>query len=168
MCKPYSPLIHIDLPPSPKVQHSKSRLRQQPTLLFCSQDSKNGGSIRAVCLRCTAQRNPCPLDDTNRLSPSTFSTPVPPLRPGDTNSNDSYSRQIRISWMSSALVRASSLVIAYIASGSHLVSLGCFAISTVFSHAQTVVICGACASVLCQPTGGKARLTEGMSLPIGG
>jgi len=40
---------------------------------------------------------------------------------------------------------------------------GCFAITTVFSHAQTVVICGSCASVLCQPTGGKARLTEGCS-----
>ncbi|TFY66053.1 hypothetical protein EVG20_g5036 [Dentipellis fragilis] len=40
---------------------------------------------------------------------------------------------------------------------------GCFAITTVFSHAQTVVLCGACASVLCQPTGGKARLTEGSS-----
>lgn len=39
--------------------------------------------------------------------------------------------------------------------------LGCFAITTVFSHAQTVVLCGACATVLCQPTGGKARLTEG-------
>lgn len=41
---------------------------------------------------------------------------------------------------------------------------GCFAITTVFSHAQTVVICGSCASVLCQPTGGKARLTEGTLL----
>jgi small subunit ribosomal protein S27e len=39
---------------------------------------------------------------------------------------------------------------------------GCFAITTVFSHAQSVVLCGSCASVLCQPTGGKARLTEGM------
>ncbi|KAF9499931.1 hypothetical protein BDN71DRAFT_79603 [Pleurotus eryngii] len=38
---------------------------------------------------------------------------------------------------------------------------GCFAITTVFSHAQTVVLCGSCSSVLCQPTGGKARLTEG-------
>lgn len=38
---------------------------------------------------------------------------------------------------------------------------GCFAITTVFSHAQTVVTCAACASILCQPTGGKARLTEG-------
>ncbi|KAI9566540.1 ribosomal protein S27-domain-containing protein [Boletus coccyginus] len=38
---------------------------------------------------------------------------------------------------------------------------GCFAITTVFSHAQSVVLCGSCASVLCQPTGGKARLTEG-------
>ncbi|KAI0271568.1 40S ribosomal protein S27 [Gloeopeniophorella convolvens] len=40
---------------------------------------------------------------------------------------------------------------------------GCFSISTVFSHAQTVVICGSCSSVLCQPTGGRARLTEGSS-----
>ncbi|KAG9025656.1 40S ribosomal protein S27 [Tulasnella sp. JGI-2019a] len=40
---------------------------------------------------------------------------------------------------------------------------GCFAITTVFSHAQSVVMCGSCAQVLCQPTGGKARLTEGSS-----
>ncbi|KAH9996604.1 40S ribosomal protein S27 [Russula aff. rugulosa BPL654] len=40
---------------------------------------------------------------------------------------------------------------------------GCFNISTVFSHAQTVVICNSCSSVLCQPTGGRARLTEGSS-----
>eukprot|EP00315_Gephyrocapsa_oceanica_P010165 CAMPEP_0185308028 /NCGR_PEP_ID=MMETSP1363-20130426/18747_1 /TAXON_ID=38817 /ORGANISM="Gephyrocapsa oceanica, Strain RCC1303" /LENGTH=88 /DNA_ID=CAMNT_0027905411 /DNA_START=46 /DNA_END=312 /DNA_ORIENTATION=- len=40
---------------------------------------------------------------------------------------------------------------------------GCFSITTVFSHAQTVVICGGCSTVLCQPTGGKARLTEGCS-----
>ena len=39
--------------------------------------------------------------------------------------------------------------------------VGCFNISTVFSHAQTVVICSSCSSVLCQPTGGRARLTEG-------
>ena len=42
---------------------------------------------------------------------------------------------------------------------------GCFAITTVFSHAQTVVLCAACGSVLCQPTGGKARLTEGTFTP---
>ncbi len=40
---------------------------------------------------------------------------------------------------------------------------GCVNISTVFSHAQTVVLCGSCSQVLCQPTGGKARLTEGES-----
>ncbi|ODQ50543.1 40S ribosomal protein S27, partial [Saitoella complicata NRRL Y-17804] len=40
---------------------------------------------------------------------------------------------------------------------------GCFNITTVFSHAQTVVLCGSCATVLCQPTGGKCRLTEGCS-----
>ncbi|KAK9225325.1 hypothetical protein WN943_010366 [Citrus x changshan-huyou] len=36
-------------------------------------------------------------------------------------------------------------------------------ITTVFSHSQTVVVCGNCQSVLCQPTGGRARLTEGCS-----
>ncbi|KAI5293776.1 40S ribosomal protein S27 [Ascosphaera acerosa] len=40
---------------------------------------------------------------------------------------------------------------------------GCFTITTVFSHAQTVVVCPGCSIVLCQPTGGKARLTEGCS-----
>ena len=35
--------------------------------------------------------------------------------------------------------------------------------TTVFSHAQTVVTCASCNMVLCQPTGGKARLTEGCS-----
>ncbi len=33
--------------------------------------------------------------------------------------------------------------------------------TTVFSHSQTVVLCGSCSAVLCTPTGGKARLTEG-------
>ena len=34
-------------------------------------------------------------------------------------------------------------------------------ITTIFSHSQSVVLCGSCSAVLCQPTGGKARLTEG-------
>jgi len=40
---------------------------------------------------------------------------------------------------------------------------GCYKITTVFSHAQTVVLCVSCSTVLCQPTGGRARLTEGCS-----
>uniref|UniRef100_A0A2K5IPT3 40S ribosomal protein S27 n=1 Tax=Colobus angolensis palliatus TaxID=336983 RepID=A0A2K5IPT3_COLAP len=39
----------------------------------------------------------------------------------------------------------------------------CYKITTVFSHAQMVVLCVGCSTVLCQPTGGKARLTEGCS-----
>ena len=35
--------------------------------------------------------------------------------------------------------------------------------TTVFSHSQTVVVCSSCSAVLCTPTGGKARLTEGVS-----
>lgn len=34
---------------------------------------------------------------------------------------------------------------------------------TITSHAQTLVSCVGCSTVLCQPTGGKARLTEGCS-----
>ncbi|KAM7246617.1 hypothetical protein CapIbe_002915 [Capra ibex] len=42
--------------------------------------------------------------------------------------------------------------------------LGCYKITTVFSHAQTVVVfCVGCSTVLCQPEGGKARLIEGCS-----
>eukprot|EP00127_Corallochytrium_limacisporum_P000013 Clim_evm13s1 gene=Clim_evmTU13s1 len=40
---------------------------------------------------------------------------------------------------------------------------GCFAITTVFSHAQSVVQCGSCSQVLCQPTGGKCHLMNGCS-----
>ncbi|XP_040855322.1 40S ribosomal protein S27-like [Ochotona curzoniae] len=40
---------------------------------------------------------------------------------------------------------------------------GCHKITTVFSHTQTVVLCVGCSTVLCRPTGGKARLTEGCS-----
>ncbi|EIW71494.1 hypothetical protein TREMEDRAFT_56456 [Tremella mesenterica DSM 1558] len=40
---------------------------------------------------------------------------------------------------------------------------GCFQITIVFSHATTVVQCANCGTALCQPTGGKAKLTEGCS-----
>ncbi|KAL1811716.1 hypothetical protein DCAR_0623842 [Daucus carota subsp. sativus] len=39
--------------------------------------------------------------------------------------------------------------------------MGCFNISPVFSHSQTAVVCHKCNAVLCQPTGGRARLTGG-------
>lgn len=35
-----------------------------------------------------------------------------------------------------------------------------------FSHSQTVVVCTNCNTVLCVPTGGKARLTEGAWLDV--
>lgn len=40
---------------------------------------------------------------------------------------------------------------------------GCYKITTVFSHAQGVVVCTGCSTILCQPTGGRAKLTEGNS-----
>ncbi|XP_074251286.1 small ribosomal subunit protein eS27-like [Saimiri boliviensis] len=40
---------------------------------------------------------------------------------------------------------------------------GCYKITTVFSHAQMVVLCVGCCTVLCQPAGGKSRLIIGCS-----
>ncbi|XP_012603277.1 small ribosomal subunit protein eS27-like [Microcebus murinus] len=40
---------------------------------------------------------------------------------------------------------------------------GCYKITMIFSHAQIVVFCVGCSTVLCQPTRGKAKLTEGCS-----
>jgi small subunit ribosomal protein S27e len=40
---------------------------------------------------------------------------------------------------------------------------GCFVITTIFSHAQTVVLCSGCAQVLSQPKGGRCKLTDGCS-----
>ncbi|XP_040821164.1 40S ribosomal protein S27-like [Ochotona curzoniae] len=40
---------------------------------------------------------------------------------------------------------------------------GCYKITTVFSHAQMVVLCVGCSTVLYQPTGDKVKLTEGCS-----
>merc|ERR1712110_333856 len=40
---------------------------------------------------------------------------------------------------------------------------GCFKIKTIFSHAQSVVICAGCSTIMSSPTGGKARLTSGCS-----
>lgn len=40
---------------------------------------------------------------------------------------------------------------------------GCLSISTIFSHAQSAIQCAECGTVLCHPTGGKARLSEGVS-----
>lgn len=40
---------------------------------------------------------------------------------------------------------------------------GCYKITTVFSHAQGVVVCAGCSTILCQPTGGRAKLTEGLT-----
>uniref|UniRef100_A0A3P8UBL1 Ribosomal protein S27 n=1 Tax=Amphiprion percula TaxID=161767 RepID=A0A3P8UBL1_AMPPE len=37
----------------------------------------------------------------------------------------------------------------------------CYRITTIFSHAQTVVPCAGCSIILCRPRGGKCRLTAG-------
>jgi len=40
---------------------------------------------------------------------------------------------------------------------------GCLRIQTVFSHAQSVIQCKGCTTILSTPTGGKARLRDGCS-----
>jgi small subunit ribosomal protein S27e len=42
-------------------------------------------------------------------------------------------------------------------------TIDCFTITIVYSHAQSVVQCSGCSKVLCQPSGGKARLVSGTS-----
>lgn len=39
--------------------------------------------------------------------------------------------------------------------------LGCYKITTVFSHVQDKVRCDGCLVVLCRPTGGKGKLSDG-------
>lgn len=43
---------------------------------------------------------------------------------------------------------------------------GCNSISTIFSHAQNVVVCEGCTQVLCKPSGGKAKLSVGTSYRV--
>ncbi|GMM45824.1 ribosomal 40S subunit protein S27B [Pichia kluyveri] len=38
---------------------------------------------------------------------------------------------------------------------------GCLQITTLFSHSQTAVSCENCTEILCTPTGGKCKLSEG-------
>ena len=38
---------------------------------------------------------------------------------------------------------------------------GCFHITTVFSHAQSVVLCASCSTTLTMPTGGRCTVTDG-------
>lgn len=49
----------------------------------------------------------------------------------------------------------------------HLILPGCYRISTIFSHAQQVVPCVGCSVILCQPGGGKCRLTAGEEHDVG-
>ena len=37
----------------------------------------------------------------------------------------------------------------------------CYALTTAFSHAQTVIRCVGCGAILAQPSGGKCKLTVG-------
>ncbi|CAO2611297.1 40S ribosomal protein S27-like [Lemmus lemmus] len=41
---------------------------------------------------------------------------------------------------------------------------GCYKTTQVFSHAQTVASCVSCSTVLCQPTGERARPIEACML----
>lgn len=96
--------------------------------------------------------------------PSIFLTPLLNPRSALTSSRDSCNLPTPTLWMLSVLVRSHwSLEKGFRLINEIFLYLGCLNISTVFSHAQTVVLCSSCGTVLCQPTGGRARLTEGKS-----
>ena len=40
---------------------------------------------------------------------------------------------------------------------------GCYSLTTAYSHAQTVITCDGCQTVLARPSGGKCKLTIGSS-----
>ena len=40
---------------------------------------------------------------------------------------------------------------------------GCYSLTTAFSHAQAVITCEGCQTVLARPSGGKCKLTVGAS-----
>lgn len=40
----------------------------------------------------------------------------------------------------------------------------CYNLTTAFSHAQTVITCEGCQTILAQPSGGKCKLTIGCSI----
>ena len=101
---------------------------------------------------------------TRRFSPSISSTPARLLRPRSTSSRSVISApDTALPTKPCVNNRVQTLVPAPRSFFMDVKCPGCFTITTVFSHAQTVVICAGCSTVLCQPTGGKARLTEGCS-----
>ncbi len=99
-----------------------------------------------------------------RFSPLIYSTPARLLRPRSTSSRYVFFLPFRYCPLTLVLINnAQALVPGPRSFFMDVKCPGCFTITTVFSHAQTVVICQGCTTVLCQPTGGKARLTEGCS-----
>ena len=99
----------------------------------------------------------------HRFSPLTFSTQLLKLRPESTSSRYAAPPHHYATSESNRKPLLQTLVPGPRSFFMDVKCPGCFTITTVFSHAQTVVICAGCSTVLCQPTGGKARLTEGCS-----
>lgn len=105
------------------------------------------------------------------LKNRTWCTPALPKRGQDTRRRGWCRVPTPISWTSSALVRAAVGIFFFSISADAITfvwlifffndSPGCYRIATIFSHAQTVVPCTGCSLILCQPRGGKCRLTEG-------
>jgi small subunit ribosomal protein S27e len=78
----------------------------------------------------------------------------------NTRRNDLCKVQIHTSWMLNAQVVTKLQQVKEINKSFYIKLKISF---IVFSHAQTVVLCVGCNYVLCSPSGGKARLTEGCS-----
>jgi small subunit ribosomal protein S27e len=43
---------------------------------------------------------------------------------------------------------------------------GCTTTTVIFSHAQSVISCDNCKNILCKPTGGKCKLTQGSAFKV--
>ena len=43
---------------------------------------------------------------------------------------------------------------------------GCTTTTVIFSHAQSVISCDKCKNILCKPTGGKCKLTQGSAFKV--
>lgn len=101
------------------------------------------------------------MDYLQKSCQETFFTPQPPKRRISTSLRDWFSLLTVTLWMWSApdasTLPLSSLTLRYWT--LHLNGLNVSYISIY----QTVVLCTGCSMMLCQPTGGRCRLTEGCS-----
>ena len=153
-----------------RLVHPKPKLTTVIALLTISLDTSSAPHASQPCRTTWTV-----LDDTNHsfilhsLLKICWTLPWRRRRE-NANLNDWFKAQTRSSWMSNVQVcvnnflAGSNLTFVHFSHSSSSPCKGCVKITTVFSHAQTVVLCPGCNMVLCQPTGGLARVTTGKQI----